>query len=98
MQSDMCSACNVAAVACITAGINSTEQPSSCCTHGTCGQPYVIEVFLDPDYKGLTPGVLSGEGNSGTGPLTDGIDGPGVSTWPSGGTCRFPDGTIIPCG
>lgn len=97
IQGPWCTACNAQVVLCITAGLASTEEPSICCSRGTCGQEFDPSDFEPADSgvnKDLTGMMYPSEGGAGTG---WGFDVRGVVTT-GNGTCRFPDGTVVPCG
>ena len=108
LNSYMCGACNLQLVACIgdaDGSYGSTFQPSECVSQGNCGQPRSANVwgnFSDVDLGGaLNLELLPHDGSGGGGGVGS------IHTTPWGqihqgaygpGTCRFPDGQVIPCG
>jgi hypothetical protein len=102
-----CEACNLAVLICVTTGEGSNGQPSACCALGNCGTERCegakwndasCAAFMagagDPNMKlYYDPFLTDGYGlGGGMGPISGGYS---IST--SGGVCRFPDGTSIPC-
>ena len=102
LESIVCSACNAVLVSCIAN--EATGLPSYCCYQNICGQ------HREPPYFGdISSGGLGGDGNdlqqvepSGGGGGGGGWVWIGYTPWGSIGVgigwCRFPDGTVIPCG
>jgi hypothetical protein len=96
LESPLCIACNVALVLCTEGPIGG---PSTCCAAGNCGQtrPSMWWGYFSDDVGGGEDIQYDegGSGSSGSGGTL------AVTPWGSvvygGGTCLFPDGTIIPC-
>ncbi|MGA8807673.1 MAG: hypothetical protein WB973_07320 [Thermoanaerobaculia bacterium] len=106
LGSAVCTACNAAVTACITAGIGTTGQPSYCCTTGTCGQPRPADGgdfgpggggSIDPGHSIFNIDPDPGSNGSGGGGGWFGSTTFGTSIWVNNGLCRFPDGTVVPC-
>ena len=108
LESVYCQGCNVVLAACVvdaSSGAGLSGMPSECCFQNNCGTPRTGVYFGDigggggSEHTGPDNQYSSDPGGSGGGGGWTWI---GYTPWGSigigGGTCTFPDGTVLPCG
>jgi hypothetical protein len=101
LSSSECTACNLAASACVQNGDGSTGEQSSCCSWGNCGQTRPASQSAGGGIHRVptvAPDPGPGGGGGGDGSVAPWEDTPYGSVWNQGGTCKFPNGVVVPCG